>query len=316
MAAHSSRKVIYAALAGNALIAVTKFAASWFTGSSAMFSEAIHSLVDTGNQALLLYGLKRAQRPPDEMHPFGYAKEIYFWAFVVAILIFAVGAGISIYEGVHKIQQPVTMTSVYVNYIVLGFAILFEAGAWSIAWREFNATRGGRGIFQALRAAKDPSIITVLLEDTAATLGLIVALIGISLGQWLDLPVLDGVASVVIGVILALTAAVLAFETKALLIGEAASPEVVARIRRIVSAQKTVQRANEILTMHLGPTDALVNLSVDFRDGLDSAAVEEAISRMEREIKQACPEVSRVFIEAQSWRSHQLSQNNNSNSVH
>ena len=316
MAAHSSKKVIYAALAGNSLIAATKLAASWFTGSSAMFSEAVHSLVDSGNQGLLLYGLKRAQRPPDEMHPFGYAKEIYFWAFVVAILIFAVGAGISVYEGVHKIQHPQVITSVYINYIVLGLAIIFEAGAWWIAWKEFNATRGDRGVLQALREAKDPSIITVLLEDTAAMAGLLVALVGIFLGQVLELPVLDGVASVVIGCILALTAAVLAYETKALLIGESASPEVVTRIRGIVSGQKTVLRANEILTVHMGPTDALVNLSVDFRDGLDSADVEEAISQMEQEIKRACPEVSRVFIEAQSWRGHQLNHNNNGQSVH
>ena len=316
MAAHSSKKVIYAALIGNSLIAVTKFVASWITGSSAMFSEAIHSLVDTGNQGLLLYGLKRSQREPDEMHPFGYAKEIYFWAFVVAILIFAVGAGISVYEGVHKIQHPEPITSVHINYIVLGLAIVFEAVAWWIAWKEFNTLRGDAGIFQAFREAKDPAIITVLLEDTAAMLGLIVALVGIALGQWLELPVLDGVASVVIGGILALTAGVLAYETKALLIGESASPEVVARIRDIVANQKTVLRANEILTMHLGPTDALVNLSIDFKDGLDSAVIEEAISSMEAEIKRACPEVSRVFIEAQSWRGHQTSQNNQSNSVH
>jgi cation diffusion facilitator family transporter len=307
MAGHASKKVIYAALAGNCLIALTKFAASWYTGSSAMFSEAIHSLVDTGNQGLLLFGLKRAERKPDALHPFGYAKEIYFWAFVVAILIFAVGAGVSIYEGVHKIRHPEPVTNVFVNYIVLGLAILFESSAFVIALKEFNQHRGDRGFLQALREAKDPTNMTVLLEDSAAMLGLLVALVAIALGQLLDMPVLDGVASLLIGGILAVAAAILAYETKALLIGEAASPEVVERIRGIVAGERSVIRANEILTMHMGPRDVLVNLSVDFRDGLDSVDLESAVSRLERSIKAASPEITRVFIEAQAWRGHQLS---------
>lgn len=222
--AAGSKKVIIAALVGNALIAVTKFGAAAFTGSSAMFSEGIHSAVDTGNQTLLLYGLKRAARPADKRHPFGYGREIYFWAFVVAILIFAVGAGVSFYEGVHKLSDPHPLENAYVNYIVLGLAMIFEAVAWWVAFKEFKAGKGKYGYLQAIQVSKDPSIFTVLLEDTAAMLGLIVAFVGILLGQLLDIPELDGVASMVIGLILALAAIVLAYETKGLLIGEGADP--------------------------------------------------------------------------------------------
>jgi cation diffusion facilitator family transporter len=304
MATSSSKKVIFAALAGNSLIAITKFTAAWFTGSSAMFSEAIHSTVDTGNQGLLLYGLKRAARKPDEKHPFGYGPEIYFWAFVVAILIFALGAGISIYEGVEKVRHPTPITSPIINYVVLGLAMVFEGAAWWIAYKEFNTTRGKRGLLEAIRVAKDPSVMTVLLEDSAAMLGLIAAFVGIGLGQALDMPVLDGVASLVIGGILASVAWFLAYEMKALLIGEAADPEVLAQVRRILTAHKAVLRTNEVLTMHLGPREVLLNLSVDFKDGMDSTQVEETIGELERRIKAASPQVKRIYIEAQSWQSH------------
>lgn len=304
MAAHSAKRVIYAALAGNALIAVTKFAAAAFTGSSAMLSEAVHSVVDTGNQILLLYGLRRAARPPDQRHPFGYGMELYFWAFVVAILIFAGGAGISIYEGVHKLGDPRPITSPAVNYVVLAVAMVFEAGAWWVAFKAFRAVKGSHGYFQAVRQSKDPAVFTVLFEDSAAMLGLIVAFVGIGLSQVLDLPALDGVASIGIGVILAATAVFLAYESKGLLIGEAARPALTAGVERIVAAQPGILRINELRTMHLGPEDVLLALSVDFRDQLTSEQVEHAISTMERAIKASFPEVTRVFIEAQSWLAH------------
>ena len=304
MASGGSKKVVLAALAGNALIAVTKFAASVMTGSSAMFSEAIHSSVDTGNQALLLYGLRRSKRPADESHPFGYSKEIYFWSFIVAILIFALGAGISVYEGIDKVLHPEEMRNVYINYIVLGVAMVFESVALWIAVLEFNERRGTVPVFKAIRDSKDPSLITVLLEDTAAMAGLLVALVGITLAQTLQMPVFDGVASIAIGCILAMTATLLAFETKSLLIGEAAAPHIIKGVRRIVSAQEGVLRTNEVLTMHLGPTDVLVNVSVDFYDHVDSVGVERTVSEMELRIKESHPEVSRLFIEVQSWQSH------------
>ena len=245
MAAHGSKKVIYAALAGNGLIAITKFFAAGYTGSSAMLSEAIHSVVDTGNQGLLLYGIKRSQRPADETHPFGYGSEIYFWSFVVAILIFGVGAGVSFYEGVQKLIHPHPISSPVVNYIVLGAAMVFEAVAWYIAYKEFGRVRGNLGLFEAVQRSKDPTLFTVLFEDTAAMLGLIVALFGVAAAHLLGLAWADGAASVAIGVILASTAALLAYETKGLLIGEAAGRKVQLGIRRILTSSPEVNRINE-----------------------------------------------------------------------
>lgn len=304
MASGGSKIVVIAALFGNGLIAVTKFAAATFTGSSAMFSEAVHSLVDTGNQGLLLYGMKRAEHPADETHPFGYGRELYFWAFVVAIMIFATGAGVSIYEGIHKLSAPEPIKDVYINYIVLGLAIVFEGAAWYMAFREFRKRMGRRTYFRALRHSKDPGLFTVLMEDTAAMLGLVIALVGVFLADALGVPELDGVASILIGVVLALIAAFLAYETKALLIGESASPEVVAGVRRILGQERGILRVNEILTMHMGPEDVLLNLSVDFHSGLSSDHVEASITAMEQKIKKDFPEIVRVFIEAQSVQAH------------
>ncbi|WP_282609064.1 cation diffusion facilitator family transporter [Pelagibius sp. Alg239-R121] len=304
MAAQGSKKVIYAALAGNSLIAITKFTAATFTGSSAMFSEAIHSSVDTGNQALLLYGMRRAERPSDARHPFGYSKEIYFWAFVVAILIFAVGAGVSFYEGVEKTLHPHPVSDVYINYLVLCAAILFEGAAWYIAFKEFKRGVGRRSMLRALLHSKDPSIFTVLLEDTAAMLGLIVALIGIFLADYLNMPVLDGVASMTIGVVLALAAVVLAYETKGLLIGESADEDIVAAIRTKLGGIKEITGINEILTMHMGPADVLVNISIDFANTVTADQIEGTISELESQIKADHTEIKRIFIEIQSRQGH------------
>ncbi len=304
MAASGSKKVVIAALFGNSMIAVTKFAAAAYTGSSAMLSEAVHSLVDTCNQALILYGLKRAKRPADETHPFGYGMELYFWAFVVAILIFAVGAGVSIIEGIEKIRHPYPVSDAYINYIVLSAAMAFEGGAWFIALKEFRARKGHLGYWDAVRRSKDAAVFTVLFEDSAAMIGLIAAMIGIALAQYLNMPVFDGVASVIIGVILAIVAMFLAYECKGLLVGEAANKSVVNGIHAITEAMDGVKAVNELLTMHLGPEDILVNLSLDFADGIRSETVEAAISQLERDIKDSYPEVKRVFIEAQSIRAH------------
>ena len=305
MASASTKRVIYAALLGNSLIAATKFAAASYTGSAAMLSEAVHSLVDTGNQLLMLYGVRRAARPADAAHPFGYAMELYFWTFVVAILIFAGGATVSIYEGVDKLAHPQTVTNMFVNYAVLGLAMVFEAVAWIIAYREFRRVEGRLGIFDAVRRSKDPTVFTVLFEDTAAMAGLIVALIGLYLADALDLPILDGVASIAIGVILALTAALLAYECKGLLIGEGAHPETVRGIEAIVDADPRITQTNEILTMHLGPTEVLLNLSLKFSGDIDADTLEDAISELEIAIKRRFPEINRIFIEAQSVAGHQ-----------
>jgi cation diffusion facilitator family transporter len=304
MAAGGSKTVIYAALAGNALIAVTKFVAAAITGSSAMLSEGVHSAVDTGNQVLLLYGMRRARRPADRRHPFGYGAELYFWAFVVAILIFAVGAGVSIYEGAQKFLHPHPIASPVVNFIVLALAMVFEGTAWSLAYREFSRVRGSTGLIQAVRESKDPTVFTVLFEDTAAMLGLVCAFAGIYGAQMFGIPELDGVASILIGVILAITAALLAYETKGLLIGEAAAPEIVNAIRNIVEATPTVDRLNEIRTLHRGPNDVLLAISVDFEDNLTAGKVEEAIAQLEDAIKERFPVVKRLFIEVQSAADH------------
>ena len=240
MAGESSRKVVLAALAGNGLNAITKFFAASITGSSAMLSEAIHSVADTGNQGLLLFGLRRAKRPADEMHPFGYGRELYFWAFVVAIILFGLGAGVSFYEGVQKVLEPHEVVNPNVSYVVLASAMVFEAWAWSVAFKEFRKTKGDLGYFEAVRRSKDAVVFTVLFEDTAAMLGLIIAFVGIGLGQLLEMPVLDGVASLAISAILATTAALLARETKGLLIGESASREVIVGIRRLAGDRKSV----------------------------------------------------------------------------
>ncbi|MEZ7981926.1 MAG: cation diffusion facilitator family transporter [Myxococcota bacterium] len=304
MAGHSNKKVIYAALVGNLLIAIAKGIGASITGSSAMFSEAIHSFVDVGNQALLLYGLARAKRPADARHPFGYGREIYFWAFVVAILIFAVGSGVSIYEGIHKVQHPEPIRDAGISYVILAFAMIFEGAAWLVAYRAFSSTRGKRSLLAAVRASKDPSIFTVLLEDSAAMLGLLIAMIGIFLGDTLDMPILDGVASILIGFILAGAAILLAQETKALLIGESADPEIIEEIRQVLGAQSAIERVNEVLSMHQGPEDILVNVSVEFRDGLALGEVERHTSAIEREIKSRIPGAKRIFIEAQTTADH------------
>lgn len=300
--ATGSKKVIYAALAGNAAIAITKFVAATMTGSSAMFSEGVHSLVDTGNQGLLLYGLRRATRPADAEFPFGHGKEVYFWSFVVAILIFAVGAGVSLYEGIHSLLHPSPIANPIVNYVVLTLAMLFEGAAWWFALRAFQHEKGSLGYVQAVRRGKDPTLFVVLFEDSAAMLGLLVALAGVALGHATGNPVYDGAAAVTIGLILAGTAIWLAYETKSLLIGESASPEVIEEIRRLAGARDGVEHVNEVLTMHMGPDFILVNVSLDFHSGCSSDQVEAAAAAIDRAIKQAFPEVKRVFIEAEARR--------------
>ena len=312
MSSPSSVKAILAALVGNSLIAVTKFIAASYTGSSAMFSEAIHSVVDSGNQLLLLYGVKRSKRPADSKHPFGYGKELYFWSFVVAILIFSIGSGISFYEGFHKLHSPEPVSNPMINFIVLGFAVIFESWTCWVAATEFKKSKGDRGWVEAIRRSKDPALFTVLFEDTAALLGLLVALIALTLSEHLNLPVLDSVASLIISFILAVTAGLLAFECKGLLTGEGASEEVVTGIKQIINESQGIKHVNEVLTLHLGPEDILLNVSLDFEDDLSSGEVEEAISTLESRIKQMFPEIRRVFIEAQGWGAHRRESNRQS----
>ena len=304
MASPSSIKAILAAFVGNSVIAVTKFIAASYTGSSAMFSEGVHSVVDSGNQLLLLYGLRRSKKPADSKHPFGYGKEMYFWSFVVAILIFGLGAGICFYEGIHKISSPQPVTSPIINYLVLGVAIIIEFWTCWVAATEFKKSKGDYGWVEAIHISKDPALFTVLFEDTAALLGLLVALIALALSEYLNLPVLDAVASIIISIILAVTAGLLAFECKGLLTGEGASAQVIKGINQIIDESPGIKHVNEVLTLHLGPQDVLLTISLDFEDNLSSGDVEEAISALESRIKGMFPDIRRVFIEAQGWGAH------------
>ena len=304
--ASGSKTVILAALIGNMLISITKFVAASMTGSSAMLSEGIHSLVDTGNQVLLLYGLKRAAKPADEDFPFGYGKEIYFWCFVVAMLIFALGGGFSIYEGIRHLQHPEPITNANVIYLVLALAMVFEGVAWYFAFREFSRVKGRWGYLEAIQRAKDPSIFVVLFEDSAAMLGLVVAFIGVLLSEITGILIFDGIASVIIGLILIGTAVWLAYETKSLLIGESANKPVIRGIRDTLGGYENIDYVNEVLTMHMGPDFILANISVDFDNSISAQQVEADIAAIDRSIKQAYPQIKRVFIEAES-RSNQYS---------
>lgn len=304
MSSHASKKVIYAALAGNGAIAATKFAAALFTGSAAMMSEAVHSLVDTGNQGLLLFGLRRAARPASPSHPFGHGLELYFWTFVVAILIFGLGAVLSVARGVEHIRHPEPITDAWVNYLVLGASIVFEGASQWVAVKEFNAQRGERGWLQEIRSSKDPTVFTVLFENSAAVLGLFIALAGVFASERLGMPVLDGYASVAIGVVLALTAAFLAFESYSLLTGESVDPVTRQGISDLAARSPEVERVNQLLTMHFGPSEVLAALSLDFRDDLTAGQVEATVAALDAAIKAAYPEVRRVFIEAKSFDAH------------
>ena len=296
-----SKKVIIAALIGNSLISITKFGAAAVTGSSAMMSEGIHSLVDTGNQILLLYGLKQAAKPADADFPFGYGKEIYFWSFIVAILIFALGGGISIYEGIMHLGHPEPISNPMINYVVLGLAMVFEGAAWYFAFREFKQVKGKWGYLEAIQRAKDPSIFVVLFEDSAAMLGLAVAFAGVALSQYTGILWFDAVASIIIGLILFGTAIWLAYETKGLLIGESANRSVITAIREILQAGDHIEHVNEILTMHMGPDYILANISVDFNDNISAHEIEKSIAEIDVKIKQQHPQIKRIFIEAEKF---------------
>lgn len=301
----SSKLPIFAALAGNLLIAVTKFTAAFFSGSSAMFSEGIHSVVDTGNQGLLLYGLRRAKQPADARFPFGHGKEVYFWSFVVAILIFALGSGVSMYEGIHRFTSPEPIRNATINYIVLGLSALFEGTSMFLAFREFSKSKGDWSYLEAVHRGKDPSLFVVLFEDSAAMLGLAVAFVGVLLSAQLGWHWADAVSSMIIGVILGVTAFWLALETKGLLIGESANRPVVDGIRRIVASHPEIEQIHELLTMHMGPEFVLVNLNARFHPTMTAAELERAIAGLDREIKRTYPIVKRVFIEAQLFSGEQ-----------
>jgi cation diffusion facilitator family transporter len=303
--APTSKQAVYAALLGNVLVAVTKTVAALWTGSSAMTSEAIHSFVDSGNEILLLYGQHRASRPPDAEHPLGHGRELYFWSFIVALLIFAIGSGVSLYQGIAHIRQPEPIQDPWINYLVLAIALLFEGGSWVISVKQFRSTtaRGRLGLYdfyEAFRKSKDPPSFMVLFEDTAALLGIVLAAAGTFAATHWGMPQLDGVASVLIGCVLGATAIVLARESKSLLVGESASGELAKSIMDIAARNPAVLRVNGMLTAQLAPDQILVALSLEFSDNLRVPELEERVIEIERSIRARHGEVIALFVKPQT----------------
>jgi cation diffusion facilitator family transporter len=288
---------VIAALMGNGAIAITKFVMASVSGSTAMLAEALHSLADTGNQGLLLVGIRLARRPPDVEHPFGHGKERFFWAFVVAMTMFIVGSVVSIWQGVSRVISPHEIEHATLSYVVLGISALFEAYPWSVAFRQLRGSFRTKGLLRTIRESKSASLVTVFLEDTAAMIGLAIAASGILVSQITGNTLFDGVASILIGIMLFLVASLLAYETKSLLIGESVLPEDYDSIRRAVLTVPQVDRILELLTMHLGPDDVLVNINVLFKDDLTTDDLERAVDEIERAIRAVLPAAKRIFIE-------------------
>jgi cation diffusion facilitator family transporter len=305
MRKHSDKKVIYAALIGNSAIAIMKFIVAVISGSAAMLAEGFHSAADSGNQIMLLIGHSRAQKPPDDKHPFGYGKELYFWAFVVAVSIFFVGAALSIYEGIDKLIHPEPVKSVILPLVVLGLAMIFEAYPWWIAFSEARKIKTGKGFTSFMDMAvrsKNPTVLVVLFEDTAALIGLLVAAIGVTLAYTTKMSIFDAIASILIGVVLLVLALFLARETKELLIGESAGRRDREKIHQTICAMPEIRQCGSLLTMHLGPDDILVNIDVEFVDGLSTDELEAAIDLIESRVKGAVPTATKIYIEAKALK--------------
>ena len=299
--AGGSTKAVVAAMVANLGIAIAKFGGAFYTGSSAMLAEGVHSLVDTGNQILLLLGMKRSKRPADTCHPFGYSREIYFWSFVVAVLLFTAGGTVAIYEGIQKLAHPHPITNPIVNYIILTLAIVLEAASFAVALKEFRKVSTGQHWWSTVREAKDPVLFTVLFEDTAAMIGLVVALVGLVAAHLLGIPALDGIASIVIGSVLIVASLLLARETMSLIVGEAASPALLNDVERLIRAAPGVTGVRDISSAHLGPHDVLVTAAVDFEDAVPAGEVERIVARIVAAVRAAQPDVRQLFLAPTSF---------------
>ena len=300
-----SQKAVWAALMGNILVAASKFGAAAATGSPPMFSEGIHSLADTCNELLLLLGMKRSRKPPDEAHPLGHAHELYFWSFVVAVVIFGLGGGVTIYQGIARIFDPQPLEDPLWNYVVLALAAAFEGTSFLVGSRQFKRQTGQRPGLRAIRRSKDPTIFTVVLEDFAALAGLLIAFLGVYLGHQFRAPDFEAAASILIGVLLAGVALFLGYEVRGLLVGESAAPEMVKAIRAIAEGDPAVERANPPVTVYLGPRSVLVALELQFVPTSSSKEVTEAVDRIESAIRSAFPIAERIYVEAESIRTKQ-----------
>lgn len=295
---------VYGALAANLIIAIAKFVAAAFTSSSSMISEGVHSVVDTANEALLLLGVRRSRKPPDDQHPFGHAQEIYFWGLVVAMLLFAIGGGLSFYEGLMHMLHPEPVTDAVWSYSVLGIAFLAEGTSWTIAMRKMLQKRkDGEGVFQTFRRSKDPSVFVVVAEDTAALLGIVAAFVGVFLAVRLEMPTLDGVASMVIGAILIAVASLLVYETRSLVMGEQADPDLARSIHEIAREEQCVKGIARLRTMQVGPRHVLLNMDLQFSPGISTGQLLAALDSVERRIRESHPEVQDIFLEIEALSS-------------
>jgi cation diffusion facilitator family transporter len=298
--ASESKTAIVAAIIGNLMIAATKFVASFFTGSAAMLSEAIHSVVDTGNGALMLLGVRKSRKPADEEHPFGHGRELYFWTLIVGILIFALGGGMSIYEGITHLRHPTPTENIVWSYAVLGLAMVFEGTSWYFGWKAFSAERGKQGVIEAIHTSKDPTSFTVLLEDSAALLGLLVAFAGIWLGRQLGVPALDGVASIVIGALLCAVAVLMVYESKGLLIGEGLDRETLKELSALIAADPDVEHVHHLYTVYQGAHTVLLTIELRFRNTISALDVRRAVRRLKSNVCARYPDIKQVFFGAES----------------
>ncbi|MCK9685552.1 cation diffusion facilitator family transporter [Scleromatobacter humisilvae] len=295
-----SKSAVWAALIGNVLVATTKAGAAAFTGSSAMLSEAVHSFVDTGNEVLLLYGMRVARKKADRDHPAGYGRELYFWSFIVALLVFALGAGVSIVQGVHRVLNPQPIENAIVSEIVLAASFLFEGWSWVVSVRQFRKAKGDLGWWRAFVKSKDPPLFMVVFEDSAALIGIAIAAIGVVLAAHFDMPLADGISSILIGLVLACTSTLLLRESKSLLIGERADGELIRSLLDIANGACGSSHANGVLTVHLAPDQIMAAMSFEFDDALTAPQIEQMIGDIERRIQEAHPEVTSLFIKPQN----------------
>jgi cation diffusion facilitator family transporter len=300
----SSKRVVYVAIAANLAIATSKYVAAFLTGSPAMMAEAFHTTVDTGNELLLVFGMKRSQRPPDELHPFGHGKALYFYSLLVAVYIFGIGGGLAIHEGLSHLKNPPALGNPIWNYVVLGIALLFDLYSWKVSYRELVAGRTPATTWLSrIRNSKDPTVFTIFLEDSAGIAGTVIAFFGILLGQVFHNRYFDPVASLIIGILLAGIAIFLGRESGALLLGESIDRETSRRLKTLIGSDPSVEQVSDLLTMHLGPEQVLLNVDIKFRSGLTVTELESAIDRLESRIRAEDPRIKRIFIEAESLKS-------------
>jgi len=300
--AKSSKSVVFAAFTANLFIAAVKFLVAWVTASSAILAEAVHSSADTFNQILLFVGIKKAARKADELHPFGFSGEAYFWSFIVAIILFTSGAIFSIYEGLRKLRHPAPVEHIFYAFLVLGVAIVAEALSLRVAFKKINVERGRTGIIAYLRRSKKAELIVVFMEDTAALIGLAIALAALLLEHFSGILFFDGLASILIGVLLAFTALFIGNETRSLIIGEGADPDMLRKIRLLLLKEDSIQRVIHIRSLHLGAEDILLAVKAEFNEHLNTEQICVVINGLEKDIRSQFPEVNKIFIEPDMFR--------------